>query len=520
MLTSLTFALVALAISLCVSLIATPIAQRIATRLGIVDYPDNHRKLHRQPIPRCGGIAILATLFISFATVVILYPEKWLQIVKDWPEAVSLGIGSTAIVLLGIADDRFGLRGRQKLAGQILICLSIIGFGFAIDDVQLFGWYIELGLLTWPITLGWLLLCINATNLIDGADGLCSSIGWIAFAAVTAISIHTGNQTEGIISASMAGALLGFLFYNLPPAKVFLGDSGSMLIGLILGVVTMRSWFSEESPVSITIPIVLMSIPLFDSMMAILRRRLTGRSVFTVDRGHLHHNLMRHGIRNRALVGVITLLCLITASGAVAGVVFESDLLSISTMVIALGALVASRLFGFAELTLLVKRLGSFSKTLIPGRKDTEIKTHQQVVQLQGSRNWYVVWDTLVEFAEKHGMARVSMDLNMPWLHEGFHANWHVERMPEYSERWYVRLPLIHQERVLGRLEFIGQHSESETLELMNRITELLETLRPNLHNMIEEFATNKGESVPEVEVVQNQVASVLPIPPASGVSA
>jgi UDP-GlcNAc:undecaprenyl-phosphate GlcNAc-1-phosphate transferase len=112
------------------------------------------------------------------------------------------------------------------------------------------------------------------------------------------------------------------------------------------------------------------------------------------------------------------------------------------------------------------------------------------------------------------------MDLNMPWLHEGFHANWHVERMPEYSERWYVRLPLIHQERVLGRLEFIGQHSESETLELMNRITELLETLRPNLHNMIEEFATNKGESVPEVEVVQNQVASVLPIPPASGVSA
>jgi UDP-GlcNAc:undecaprenyl-phosphate GlcNAc-1-phosphate transferase len=356
--------------------------------------------------------------------------------------------------------------------------------------------------------------------LIDGADGLCSSIGWIAFAAVTAISIHTGNQTEGIISASMAGALLGFLFYNLPPAKVFLGDSGSMLIGLILGVVTMRSWFSEESPVSITIPIVLMSIPLFDSMMAILRRRLTGRSVFTVDRGHLHHNLMRHGIRNRALVGVITLLCLITASGAVAGVVFESDLLSISTMVIALGALVASRLFGFAELTLLVKRLGSFSKTLIPGRKDTEITSHQQVVQLQGSRNWYVVWDTLVEFAEKHGMARVSMDLNMPWLHEGFHANWHVERMPEYSERWYVRLPLIHQERVLGRLEFIGQHSESETLELMNRITELLETLRPNLHNMIEEFATNKGESVPEVEVVQNQVASVLPIPPASGVSA
>jgi UDP-GlcNAc:undecaprenyl-phosphate GlcNAc-1-phosphate transferase len=158
---------------------------------------------------------------------------------------------------------------------------------------------------------------------------------------------------------------------------------------------------------------------------------------------------------------------------------------------------------------------------LIPGRKDTEIKTHQQVVQLQGSRNWYVVWDTLVEFAEKHSMARVSMDLNMPWLHEGFHANWHVERMPEYSERWYVRLPLIHDERVLGRLEFIGQHSESETLDLMNRITELLEALRPNLHTHDRGVRySNKGESIQETELRKTNVVAVLPIPPASGVSA
>jgi UDP-GlcNAc:undecaprenyl-phosphate GlcNAc-1-phosphate transferase len=247
-----------------------------------VDFPDNHRKLHREPIPRCGGIAILATLFIACASILILLPEKWAQFVKFWPQAVSLGIGSASIVLLGIADDRFGLRGRQKLAGQILICLSIIGFGFAIDHVQLFGWHIELGLLTWPVTLGWLLLCINSVNLIDGADGLCSSIGWVAFAAVAAICIHTNNHVEGLVAASMAGALLGFLFYNLPPAKVFLGDSGSMLIGLILGVMTMRSWFSEDSPLAITIPIVLLSIPLFDSSMAILRRKLTGRSVMTV----------------------------------------------------------------------------------------------------------------------------------------------------------------------------------------------------------------------------------------------
>jgi UDP-GlcNAc:undecaprenyl-phosphate GlcNAc-1-phosphate transferase len=524
MTTSLILALVALLISLCVSLVATPLAQRIANRFLIVDFPDNHRKLHRGPIARCGGIAILTTLAICFLLILCLYPDKWSQFVQDWPEAVSLGIGSTAIVLLGIADDKFGLRGRQKLAGQILVCLSIIGFGFSIDQVQIFGWHIQLGLLTWPVTLLWLLLCINSTNLIDGADGLCSSIGWIAFAAVAAISIHTGNQTEGIISASMAGALLGFLFYNLPPAKVFLGDSGSMLIGLMLGVMTMRSWFSEDSPLSITIPVVLMSIPLFDSLIAILRRRLTGRSVFTTDRGHLHHNLMRHGIRNRALVGVITLLCLITAGGAVGGVIFKSDLLSISTMIVALGTLVATRLFGFAELSLLVKRLGSFAQTLIPTGRNKEVLVRQQVVQLQGSRDWCMVWETLVEFAERHGMSRVSLDLNMPWLHEGFHANWNRDRMPEYSERWLVRLPLFCHDRVLGRLEFIGRHGESETLELMSRISELLETLRPDLQKMIEGFATSQeGERTAgeDAAVLPRSIASVSPTsPPAPGVSA
>ncbi|MFO0013576.1 MAG: MraY family glycosyltransferase [Planctomycetota bacterium] len=513
--------LVALAVSLSISLVVTPIAQRLTSALGIVDYPDNHRKLHRQPIPRCGGIAILFTLFTSFSLVFLVYPQKAIHLVKDWPEAISLGIGSAAIVLLGLLDDRFGLRGRQKLIGQVLICLSIITFGFAIDHVQLFGWSINLGLLAWPVTLVWLLLCINSTNLIDGADGLCASVGWIAFAAVAAISVHTHNHIEGIIAASMAGALLGFLFYNLPPAKVFLGDSGSMLIGLILGVMTMRSWFSEDSPLSITIPIVLMAIPLFDSMMAILRRKLTGRSVFTTDRGHLHHNLMRAGIRNRTLVGVVTLLCSITAGGAVAGVVLKSDLISLSTMVFALGTLVLTRLFGFAELQLLWKRMLNFIASVISVKKGEVVASHQHVVQLQGTRDWDVVWDTLVEFAEKHGLARVSMDLNMPWLHEGFHANWHRDRMPEYSERWQIRLPLFYRERVLGRLEFVGRHDESDTLEIMNRLTELLETMRSDLHSMVEEFIAIKGGVVDEQESADSQAPSTMPLaPPPSGVSA
>jgi UDP-GlcNAc:undecaprenyl-phosphate GlcNAc-1-phosphate transferase len=495
---------ITLGASLGISLLVTPIAQRVAKMFGILDYPDNHRKLHREPIARCGGISLLFTLFSCFGLVLLFDPDKAEHLIKDQYEAISLGIGSIAIVLLGVADDRFGLRGRQKLVGQVVICLSIIAFGFSIDQVQIFGLSIDMGLLAWPVTLLWLLLCINSMNLIDGADGLCASVGWIAFAAVAAISVGTGNHVEAILAASMAGALLGFLFYNLPPAKVFLGDSGSMLIGLILGVLTMRSWFDslrDPQPLSLTIPVVLMAIPLFDSMMAILRRKLTGRSVFTVDRGHLHHNLMRHGIRNRRLVGVITLLCLITASGAVAGAMLKSDLISVSTMVFALGTLIVSRLFGFAELQLLWKRIASFLSSMVSTPDRSAYLTSQQVVKLQGTRNWEVVWDTLVEFAERHRMARVSMDLNMPWLHEGFHANWHRSRMPEYSERWHIRLPLFHEGRVLGRLEFVGRHDDLETLEVMNRLTDLLEVMRSDLQNMIDEFVAIKGPVADEAAV-------------------
>jgi UDP-GlcNAc:undecaprenyl-phosphate GlcNAc-1-phosphate transferase len=496
MLTSLTFPLVALAVGLLTSLLATPIARRVALAWGLVDHPDNIRKLHREPIALCGGMSILLSLFLSVGAALLVFPELLVHLEQSGLQAISLGIASIAIVILGLLDDRFTLRGRQKLAGQVLICLSMISFGFSIHHVQMLGVQVELGLIAVPITLLWLLLCINSINLIDGADGLCSSVGWIAFAAVSIISSFTGNHMEAILAGAMAGALLGFLYFNLPPARVYLGDAGSMLIGLLLGVLTMRSWFSNESALSLTTPIVLMAIPLFDSMMAVLRRKLTGRSVFTVDRGHLHHNLMRHGITNRSLVAVITLLSLITASGAVAGVLLRSDWISLITMIFAIGSLVVSRVFGFAELQLLWHRVRSVLVSLVTGR-GAPLAATQQIVQLQGTRNWEVVWSSLVEFCEKHRLAQVSLDLNMPWLHEGFHANWHYKNMPEHSERWTIRLPLTHQGRVLGRLEFIGRHQDRETLLIIAQLTELLEAMQHDLDKMIDEFAAAAGQPVP-----------------------
>ncbi len=473
------------------SIALTPFVRHYALRLGLVDYPDRRRKLHLQPVAKCGGIVLLTTLLISVLLAFLIFPGQSIHLVQQSSQAVSLGLGAVAITLLGLIDDRYGLLGRQKLVAQVLICLGIISFGFSIDTVQIFGVPIDLGLIAWPVTLVWLLLCINSVNLIDGADGMCSTVGAIAFAAVAVISSFTGNHMEAIISASLAGALVGFLFFNLPPASVFLGDNGSMLIGLFLGVLTMRAWFSKDSSMSITIPLVLMAIPLFDSAMAVVRRKLTGRSVFTVDRGHLHHHLIRRGFQDRALVGMIALFSSVTACGAVAGVMLGSDWISLATMFFAIGSLVVSKLFGVAEFKLLYKRAEQSLTSLFMTAEQARSQVHQQVVQLQGTRNWDLMWQSLVEFADKHSLSRVQMDLNMPWLHEGFHAQWNKRELPESSERWILKFPLMLQGEHYGVLEFIGKQQESETLLTLAQLTELLDSLHSQLEAFVGDFKEN-----------------------------
>lgn len=485
--------LVASLIGLGFSIALTPFVRHYALRVGLVDYPDRRRKLHLQPVARCGGVVLLATLTLSVLLAFLIFPGQSIHLAQQSTQAISLGVGALAITVLGLIDDKYGLLGRQKLAFQILICLGIISFGFSIDTVQVFGYSVDLGLIAWPVTLLWLLLCINSINLIDGADGVCPTVGWIAFAAVAIISSYTGNHMEAIIAASLAGALVGFLVYNLPPASVFLGDNGSMLIGLFLGVLTMRSWFSRDSSMSITIPLVLMAIPIFDSTMALVRRKLTGRSLFSVDRGHLHHHLMRRGFHDRALVGIITLFSFLTASGAVAGVLLGSDWISIATMVFSIGALVVFKLFGFAELKLMYQRVEGYCTSLFvrPDRLDSFV--HQESVHLQGTRNWDVIWQTLVEFAEKHGLSRVQMNLDMPWLHEGYHAEWQKADLPENSRRWSLKFPLIVQGESYGGLEFIGKQQEGESLLALAQLTELLDAIHSQLEAFRYELEENRS---------------------------
>ena len=273
----------------------TPPLRKFAIKCGHVDNPDGARKVHAKPIPLAGGVAILISSIVSLLT---LNAIGWSSINAsdaDRPFLVGLLAASIFICILGVIDDHVLLRGKYKLAGQLMAVAIIISSGVVIRDLNLFGFHLELGILAVPFTALWLVGAINSLNLIDGMDGMLSSVGLIICVTLAIMALLCGQVTTALLAITLAGALAGFLCYNFPPASVFLGDAGSMLIGLLIGVLAVRSSLKGPAAVALTIPVALLSIPFFDTFAAIARRKLTGKSLYVPDREHFHHCLQRRG---------------------------------------------------------------------------------------------------------------------------------------------------------------------------------------------------------------------------------
>src|SRR5690606_34845846 len=198
---------------------------------------------------------------------------------------------ASVLMLVGLLDDAIALRGRQKLLLQILVVAAIVGGGTVVQSFNLFGYDISLGIFAYPVTVLWLLAAINALNLLDGADAMASTVGAIISGGLAVLCVQTGNPLGAVVAAALSGALIGFLFYNRPPATIYLGDAGSMVIGLFVGVISIWGAVKGSALVSFA-PMMVLTLPLFDSAVAILRRVLTGRGIFATDRGHLHHRLL------------------------------------------------------------------------------------------------------------------------------------------------------------------------------------------------------------------------------------
>ncbi|MFN3190787.1 MAG: MraY family glycosyltransferase [Aureliella sp.] len=480
-----------------ISLVLTPIVRTTAIRLGIVDQPDARRKLHGRIVARSGGTAVLGSVLLLSGAALFRFDLLDLNAAQITP---FLGLLSAMVLiwLIGLADDIWTLRGRQKLLGQLLVALMLAACGFQISNTSFFGIPIHLGVLSIPVSVVWLLATTNALNLIDGSDGLCSTLGAIICGSLGLLAWVNGHFAESAIAFAMCGALLGFLVFNFPPASIFLGDSGSLLVGMVTGALAIRCALHGATTVAFLAPLAILTLPLLDSSMAIVRRKLTGRSIYTTDRAHLHHALKGKGLSDKGLLLAVTVLALITAMGALAGQMLDQEWLALVGISVVIGLLVLTKAFCYSELALVVRRGSHFALSFME-RVDTAGKVaRQKAVRLQGTRQWETVWDTLVEFAEREQLAKLHLDLNVPWLEEGYHGTWQKSRLPDRTDRWCSVLPLMSGEQVAGRVEVIGDATLGESLESIVRLAGLVEDLTPQVHAIL----ASGAEPVPATDVV------------------
>lgn len=495
--------------SFLVALTVTPLVRSLAIRFGIIDQPDQRRKLHGRIVARAGGTAVLASVLFICSFAALRFDITSLQASSLLP-FIGLLTAMVCVWLLGLADDIWTLRGRQKLLGQIVIATGLTLCGFQVPAVSVLGFPVELGMFAIPFSVVWLLATTNALNLVDGSDGLCSTLGAIICGALGVLASVNGHFAEAAIAFSMCGALLGFLVYNFPPASIFLGDSGSLLIGMVTGALAIRCSLQGPTSVAMLAPLAILALPLLDSTMAIVRRKLTGRSIYATDRAHLHHSLKGKGLSDRGLLLVVAVLALITAFGALVGAMLDQDWLALFSVGVVVGLLVVTKAFGHSELILVARRGSHLALSFMEsGAKDKQ-GTRERAVRLQGTLQWETVWETLIEFAQREQLSKLHMDLNVPWLEEGFHGTWQKSRMPDKCERWTSSLPIFASGQIAGRVEVIGQADSISTMESIARLVSLLEDITPQVERLIQ---AGKDEAVAEQSRLTNSKESRADVP-------
>lgn len=317
-----------LAIGFLVALWLTPLVRDAALRLRLVDDPREGRRVNVVPIPRVGGIAIAVGFFAALAGLAV--HENWISrlVFDDGRAVATLLIGAAAALGIGLADDLLDISARMKLVAIFGLALFAWLGGLRVDflDLPLLG-VVDLGHLSAPVTVFWIVGVMVAFNFVDGLDGLAAGIGVIASATMFVFAWKEGDLLWMTWMGAVAGSLLGFLVFNVSPASIFMGDSGSNFLGYLMAVLALGTFRKESTAVALALPMLVLGLPLLDAALAVARRAVLGEGLFTGERGHLHHRLLDLGLSQRQAVfvlwGISVVLCLASLAILAAVPVFE-----------------------------------------------------------------------------------------------------------------------------------------------------------------------------------------------------
>ncbi len=462
------YALLFLAIvAFVLSLLVTPCVREIFLRLGVVDHPDEVRKLHARPIPRVGGVAIALSYVAAFALLLVARLKGGIIVWNAIPLIWKLIPAAGLVFVTGLLDDLLKLRPWQKFLGQVGAAVIAYFVGVRVQSIggdPIVVWWVSL-----PVTIIWLVGCSNAVNLLDGIDGLAAGISLVATATMIVAAIFQHNIDLALATVPLAACLLGFLRYNFNPATIFLGDSGSLFIGFLLGCYGVL-WSQKSATIlGMTAPLMALAIPLLDTAIAIVRRFLHGKPIFGADRGHIHHRLLERGLTPRRtallLYGVGTLAAILSLSMATGR--FEVPVLIIFCVAVWIGI----QRLGYVEFNTAGRLLltGSFRKLL---RSHISLRNLED--SLSSAQSPDECWAVLKHACHEFGFYTIRMRLAGRIYSEGLSKD-------ELRRTWRVEIPLSDD-------DFIHLVREFDATSRHNTVAPFAETVRKILESKIPAF--------------------------------
>lgn len=383
--------------SFALSLVLTPVFRNLFQRLGLVDQPGGERKVHATPVPRIGGIPLILSLVIGLGLVRLLAPP-WIQ---QEPFSLVWGLLGPAVLVfgLGLADDLYGLRPWQKLLGQTAAAVWAFYLGVhvtVVAKVDVWEW------LSLPVTVFWLVLCMNAFNLIDGVDGLAAGLGLFASMTMLAAALLQSLWLLALATVPLAGCLLAFLRYNFNPATVFLGDSGSLLIGFLLGCYGVI-WSQKTATLfGLVAPAMALFVPLLDVALTVLRRIVRHQPVFGADRGHIHHKLLERGFTPRRVVLILYAVCVMGALVSLVQMTLQDKFANLVILLFCAAAWMGVQHLGYLEFGVARDMLvgGSFRRLI-----DGQVQLRRFEAELDAASTVEQCWKALKEGCARFGFA-------------------------------------------------------------------------------------------------------------------
>lgn len=440
---------VAFLTSLVVGAVLTLVVRNRAHAYGWFDQAKSSRKIHARPVPRLGGVAIVGGFFAPLCALMLVDSGVGTAFFMQDKLALGLFAGGITIAFLGLYDDFRGAGARLKFFIQFGVAAGLYALGFRVEVISTpFGAPIALGWLAVPFTLLWIVGVVNAMNLIDGLDGLAGGVAFFAVLPNFLLAFARGDVVLCLVMAALGGAVLGFLIFNFNPASIFMGDTGSMFLGFVLAAVSLKTCSKSGAAVSMLVPFIALGLPIMDTLLAVVRRTILRRPLFSADKEHIHHRVMsRMLLSHRTAVLVLYGVCCLFALTAL-GLSYANGAQSAMLLTaIAVVVMVLMRKLGYLSLARATELTEARRRN---GQLRAVVRDVSEAVGRAGALT--SVWDALRGLLEALDAARLSLRVDRPRQGGAEAVTFEASRPAGAALPFELALELRHAEASLGRL--------------------------------------------------------------------